>query len=108
MTENESPENKSFLLQVSLAKASMNTITTLAITVSDKEMNDRSIVLLLLDTFEPSLLDMEPLLDPLDDITMSSALNDDYTNQSTLSYLMSSQSRRLSTGKNIVSLAYRV
>ena len=51
---------------------------------------------MLLGTFEPSLLDMEPLLDPLDDITMSSALNDDYTNQSTLSYLMSSQSRRLS------------
>jgi hypothetical protein len=41
---------------------------------------------------------MEPLFDPLDDITMSSSLNDDYTNQSTLSYLMSSQSRRLSTG----------
>jgi hypothetical protein len=41
---------------------------------------------------------MEPLFDPLDDITMSSSLTDDYTNQSTLSYLMSSQSRRLSTG----------
>jgi len=49
-------------------------------------------------TFDPSLLDMEPLFDPLDDITMSSSLNDDYTNQSTLSYLMSSQSRRSSTG----------
>jgi hypothetical protein len=48
--------------------------------------------------FDPSLLDMEPLFDPLDEITMSSSLTDDYTNQSTLSYLMSSQSRRLSTG----------
>ena len=41
---------------------------------------------------------METLFDPLDDITMSSAMTDDYTNQSTLSYLMSSQSRRQSTG----------
>jgi hypothetical protein len=56
----------------------------------------------ILDNFEPSLLDMEPLLDPLDDITMSSALNDDFTNQSTLSYLMSSQSRRLSTGELVI------
>ncbi|CAF3662333.1 unnamed protein product [Rotaria sp. Silwood1] len=48
--------------------------------------------------FDPSVLDMEPLLDSLDDITMSSTLTDDYTNQATLSYLMSSQSRRLSTG----------
>ncbi|CAF3060762.1 unnamed protein product [Rotaria sp. Silwood2] len=48
--------------------------------------------------FDPSVLDMEPLLDSLDDITMSSTLTDDFTNQSTLSYLMSSQSRRLSTG----------
>ncbi|CAF1403496.1 unnamed protein product [Rotaria sordida] len=49
------------------------------------------------NNFDPSVLDMEPLLDSLDDITMSSTLTDDYTNQSTLSYLMSSQSRRLST-----------
>ncbi|CAF1072470.1 unnamed protein product [Adineta steineri] len=48
--------------------------------------------------FDPSLLDMEPLFDPLDEMTISSSLTDDYTNQSTLSYLMSSQSRRLSTG----------
>ncbi len=52
----------------------------------------------LLGNFDPSLLDMEPLFEPLDDITLSSSLTDDYTNQSTLSYLMSSQSRRLSTG----------
>ena len=45
---------------------------------------------------------MEPLFDPLDEITMSSSLNDDFTNQSTLSYLMSSQSRRLSTGKILI------
>jgi hypothetical protein len=38
---------------------------------------------------------MEPLFDPLDDITMSSSVTDDYTNQSTLSYLISSQSRRI-------------
>jgi hypothetical protein len=49
--------------------------------------------------FDPSLLDMEPLFDPLDEITMSNSLTDDYTNQSTLSYLISSQSRRVSTGK---------
>jgi inhibitor of growth protein 3 len=48
--------------------------------------------------FDPSLLDMEPLFDPLDEITMSNSLTDDYTNQSTLSYLISSQSRRVSTG----------
>jgi hypothetical protein len=44
---------------------------------------------------------MEPLFDPLDDITLSSSLTDDYTNQSTLSYLISSQSRRISTGNKI-------
>jgi hypothetical protein len=49
--------------------------------------------------FDPSLLDMEPLFDPLDDITMSNSLTDDYTNQSTLSYLISSQSRRMPSGK---------
>jgi hypothetical protein len=41
---------------------------------------------------------MEPLYDPLDELTMSSSIADDFTNQSTLSYLMSSQSRRSSTG----------
>ncbi|CAF1964929.1 unnamed protein product [Rotaria magnacalcarata] len=48
--------------------------------------------------FDPSLLDIEPLFDPLDDMTMSNALVDDYTNPSTLSYLISTQSRRSSTG----------
>lgn len=56
-------------------------------------------IILILGNFDPSLLDIEPLFDPLDDMTMSSSLADDYTNQSTLSYLMSSQSRRLSTSK---------
>ncbi|CAF0835276.1 unnamed protein product [Adineta ricciae] len=50
------------------------------------------------NNLDPTLLDMESIFDPLDDMTTSSSLNDDYINQSTLSYLMSSQSRRLSAG----------
>ena len=57
------------------------------------------VIVFILGNFDPSLLDMEPLYDPLDDITILSSVTDDFTNQSTLSYLMSSQSRRLSTGK---------
>lgn len=53
------------------------------------------------------LLDMEPLLDPLDDISLSNSMNDDYGHQSTLSYLMSSQSRRLSNGLSNSSLFNR-
>ena len=56
-------------------------------------------ILLFSVNFDPSLLDMEPLFDPLDDITMPNSLTDDYTNQSTLSYLISSQSRRIQSGK---------
>lgn len=47
---------------------------------------------------------MEPLFEPLDDVTMSNSLTDDYINPSTLSYLMSSQSRRSSTGKDSIDL----
>ena len=53
--------------------------------------------------FDPSVLDIEPLFDSLDDITLPSSLTDDYSNQSTLSYLISSQSRRLSSGKKFSS-----
>lgn len=50
---------------------------------------------------------MDPFLEPLDDLTLSSSMNDDYANQSTLSYLMSSQSRRASTGLSNSSLFNR-
>jgi hypothetical protein len=74
--------------------------TALEKTVRDYfHSNEFSSILFFLDNFDSSLLDMEPLFDPLDDITMSSSLTDDYTNQSTLSYLISSQSRRISSGK---------
>jgi len=44
-------------------------------------------------TFDPSLVDIEPLFDSYDDLTMSNTFTDDYTN----GYLVS-QTRRLSTG----------
>jgi hypothetical protein len=47
------------------------------------------------DAFDSALLDIEPLFESYDDLSMANAFTDDYTN----SYLLA-QSRRLSNGKN--------
>lgn len=55
----------------------------------DEKTNENS-------NFDPSLIDLEPLLDSYDDTTLSNTLNDDYLNG-----FFNSQGRRLSNGTYI-------